>query len=117
MSAVYLSLGSNIDRYHHIKAGLNALADRFAPMTVSTVFGSEAVGFNGDKFLNLVVGIVTDLSVAQLYECLKRIEAEHGRERSAPKCRARTLDIDILTYDDSVCVHSGIRLLIPDIVD
>src|SRR5690625_7312225 len=113
MSAVYLSLGSNIDRYHHIQAGLNALADRFGPMTVSTVFESEAVGFNGDNFLNLVVGIVTGLSVAQLSECLKRIEAEQGRERSAPKFSARTLDIDSLAYDHCLGVTAGLSCASP----
>lgn len=117
MTAVYLSLGSNINRYHHIKAGLDALADRFGALTVSTVFESEAVGFSGDNFLNLVVGIETDLSVAQLSACLKRIEAAHGRERSAPKFSARTLDIDILTYDDWVGVHAGIRLPRPEITE
>ena len=117
MTTVYLSLGSNIDRDHHIKAGLDALADRFGTLTVSTVFESEAVGFSGDNFLNLVVGIETDLSVAKLSECLKRIEAAHGRERSAPKFSARTLDIDILTYDDWVGVHGGIRLPRPEITE
>lgn len=117
MTAVYLSLGSNIDRYHHIEAGLDALTERFGALTVSTVFESEAVGFNGDNFLNLVVGMETVLSVAQLSECLKRIEAEHGRERSAPKFSARTLDIDILTYDDWVGVHEGVRLPRPEITE
>lgn len=117
MSAVYLSLGSNIDRYHHIEAGLDALAKRFGHLTVSRVFESEAVGFSGDNFLNLVVGIETDCSVAQLSEFLKRVEAEHGRERSAPKFSARTLDIDILTYDDWVGVHAGIRLPRPEITE
>lgn len=117
MTAVYLSLGSNIDRYHHVEAGLDALADRFGALTVSRVFESEAVGFSGENFLNLVVGIETDLSVAQLSACLKGIEAAHGREPSAPKFSARTLDIDILTYDDWVGVHDGIHLPRPEITE
>ena len=57
MSLVYLSLGSNIDREHHIKAALDALSDYFGALEVSKVYESVAVGFDGDSFYNLVVGI------------------------------------------------------------
>ncbi|MDQ2077581.1 2-amino-4-hydroxy-6-hydroxymethyldihydropteridine diphosphokinase [Marinimicrobium sp. ABcell2] len=116
MTSVYLSLGSNIDRHRHIKAGLDALAEQFGDLTVSSVFESEAVGFSGNNFLNLAVGIDTDLSVAELSEQLKGIEAAHGRERQAPKFSSRTLDIDILTYDDWVGEQAGVRLPRPEII-
>ena len=66
MVCVYLGVGSNIHREKHIKAGLTMLAAEFGELVVSPIYESEAVGFDGDPFLNLVVGLETDLSVGQL---------------------------------------------------
>ncbi len=102
MTRVYLSLGSNIDRHRHILAGLDALADQLGPLQVSPVYESEAVGFAGSHFFNLVAGLDTELPVAELSACLKQIEDDNGRDRSGPRFSPRTLDIDILTYGDFV---------------
>ncbi|MGD8175726.1 2-amino-4-hydroxy-6-hydroxymethyldihydropteridine diphosphokinase [Marinimicrobium sp. ARAG 43.8] len=110
MTEVYLSLGSNIDRYRHITAALDALSAQFGALTISSVFESEAVGFNGSHFLNLVVGVTTDLPLAQLWEGLKQIEDDNGRRRNGPKFCPRTLDIDILTYGDFVGEEAGVHL-------
>ncbi|KUJ82787.1 2-amino-4-hydroxy-6-hydroxymethyldihydropteridine diphosphokinase [Microbulbifer flavimaris] len=110
MAEVFLSLGSNIDREQHIRAGLDALAQEFGELDVSRVFESVAVGFDGENFYNLVVGIHTDLPVGQLSQCLREIEDANGRVRGGPKFSARTLDIDILTYDDRVGTVDGIEL-------
>ncbi len=100
MARVYLSLGSNISPHTYISASLDELATCFGDLTISSVYESEAVGFEGDNFLNLVVGVDTELSVGELSKTLKNIEDKHGRERSGPKFSGRTLDIDILTYGD-----------------
>lgn len=110
MTEVYLSLGSNIDRYRHISAALDALAGQFGELTISSVFESEAVGFDGSHFFNLVVGVHTALSVAALSDVLKGIEDDNGRRRSGPKFSSRTLDIDILTYGDFVGEEAGVTL-------
>lgn len=107
---VYLSLGSNIDRERNIGAALDALAGEFGALTISSVYESEAVGFDGENFLNLVVGIDTERSVAQLSTLLKGIEADNGRRRDLPKFSARTLDLDILTYDDLTGTLDGVQL-------
>lgn len=110
MAQVFLSLGSNIDRERHIRAALDALVQYFGELQVSRVFESEAVGFAGDNFYNLVVGMRTDLPVGQLALRLREIEDANGRVRSGPKFSARTLDIDILTYDDLVGEIDGVKL-------
>ncbi|WP_444914873.1 2-amino-4-hydroxy-6-hydroxymethyldihydropteridine diphosphokinase [Microbulbifer sp. TRSA007] len=110
MAQVYLSLGSNINRAQYIRAALDALAGRFGELQVSRVFESEAVGFQGDNFYNLVVGLETDLPVGQLALCLRGIEDANGRLRSGPKFSARTLDIDILTYDHLIGTVDGVKL-------
>ena len=110
MALLYLSLGSNIDRDRHIGAALDALADCFGSLEISTVYESVAVGFEGDSFYNLVVGINSDLPVGEITKVLKRIEDCNGRDRSAPKFGPRSLDIDILTVDDLVGEVDGIKL-------
>ncbi|WP_445360613.1 2-amino-4-hydroxy-6-hydroxymethyldihydropteridine diphosphokinase [Microbulbifer sp. EKSA005] len=110
MAQVYLSLGSNINRAQYIRAALDALAGQFGELQVSRVFESEAVGFQGDNFYNLVVGLETDLPVGQLALCLRGIEDANGRLRSGPKFSARTLDIDILTYDHLTGTVDGVKL-------
>ncbi|MEW5250389.1 2-amino-4-hydroxy-6-hydroxymethyldihydropteridine diphosphokinase [Microbulbifer discodermiae] len=110
MAQVYLSLGSNIDRAQHIRAALDALAAQFGELQVSRVFESEAVGFQGDNFYNLVVGLRTDLPVGRLAFQLRGIEDANGRLRAGPKFSARTLDIDILVYNDLTGIVDGVRL-------
>lgn len=102
MAEVFVSIGSNIDRYRHVAASLDALQKEFGGLLISPVYESEAVGFSGDNFLNLVVGFNSGFNVGELQLALKRIEDDFGRERGGPKFSARTLDIDILTYDQVV---------------
>ena len=96
----WLGLGSNIDADHNLKSAVSALREKYHDLVISPVYESEAVGFAGDNFLNLVVGIVTDEPLEQLSTTLKAIELNHGRKRSAEKFSARTLDIDVLTFGD-----------------
>ncbi len=110
MARVYLSLGSNVDRHRHISAALNALESAFGLLQLSRVYESEAVGFDGDNFFNLVVGLDTGMSVGQLQQLIKDIEDDNGRQRGGPRFSARTLDIDILTYGNLVGEVDGVHL-------
>ena len=110
MSRVYLGLGSNIERERYITAGLDALAGLFGHLDISPVYDSPAVGFDGQPFLNLVVGVETDMGVGELQQRLRHIESEHGRPANATRFSPRQLDIDILTYDDLVGVVDGVAL-------
>ena len=102
MARVYISLGSNIDAENHLRRGVAALRAQFGELILSRVYESEAVGFSGDNFLNLVAGFDTDLPVQNVVAILHRIEDENGRVRSGPRFSARTLDLDLLLYDDRV---------------
>jgi len=110
VTRVYLSLGSNINRYQNITAALEALDNTFSPLAISTIYSSEAVGFEGDDFLNLVVGFDSDLTVGELSSILRQIEQDNGRCRQGSKFSSRTLDIDILTYGDAVGSHDKVAL-------
>lgn len=107
---VYISIGSNVDRERYVIAALDALAAWFGELIISPVYDSEAVGFDGSPFLNLVVGVDTGLPVAELSRRFKQLEAENGRRRDVPKFSARTLDLDILTYGDTVGLVDGVEL-------
>jgi 2-amino-4-hydroxy-6-hydroxymethyldihydropteridine diphosphokinase len=102
MSRIYISLGSNVDREHYVKAGLTALANVYEQLTLSSLFESEAVGFSGAAFYNLVIGIDTFDSVELVAEQLRIIEFTHGRALDAKKYSPRTLDLDLLLYDDLI---------------
>lgn len=110
MARVYISIGSNIDRHRYITSALDALADWFGDLIISPVFESEAVGFDGSPFYNLVVGVDSPWQVGELSRRFKQLEAENGRRREAPKFSARTLDLDILTYNDAVGEVDGVAL-------
>ncbi|MBK9428208.1 MAG: 2-amino-4-hydroxy-6-hydroxymethyldihydropteridine diphosphokinase [Gammaproteobacteria bacterium] len=110
MPRVYLSLGSNIEPERHLKAALDALAAEFGALILSPVYESEAVGFTGENFYNLVVGIDAELTIGQLAERLRAIEYLNERRRSGEKFAPRTLDIDILVYGDQVGTVEGIEL-------
>lgn len=100
MSQVYVSVGSNINKEQNIRAGIHALKAQFETIICSSIYESESVGFEGDNFYNLVIGFTTDKTPHQVSEILKEIENQNGRDRSGPKFSSRTLDIDLLLYDD-----------------
>ncbi len=110
MATVYVSIGSNIDKQKNIKACLQDLSEHFNELVLSPIYESEAVGFDGDNFYNLVAKFSTELSVGELNVALKAIEDNHGRERTGPKFSGRTLDIDILTYGNLVGYIDGVQL-------
>lgn len=110
MARVYVSIGSNIDRDAMIRAGIADLKLHYGDLVISTVYESEAVGFEGDSFYNLVVGFDTTEDVRQVAAMLREIEDNHGRTRSGPRFSARTLDLDLLLYDDAVLQQEGLDI-------
>ena len=102
MSRAYLSLGSNLEPEKHLRAALGELRARFGDIVVSPVYRCKAVGFDGPDFLNLAVAIDTDFDPATLNDWLHALEDRHGRRRDVPRFSSRTLDVDIVLYDDLV---------------
>jgi 2-amino-4-hydroxy-6-hydroxymethyldihydropteridine diphosphokinase len=108
----YLSLGSNIEPEAYLRAAIAELRERFGLLAVSPVYRSKAVGFDGPDFLNLAVGLDTDLDVYALDAWLHALEDRHGRRRDVPRYASRTLDVDIVLFDDLVLDGPG-HLRIP----
>jgi 2-amino-4-hydroxy-6-hydroxymethyldihydropteridine diphosphokinase len=108
MAQVYISIGSNIDPHEHVRAGVAALRADYGKLQLSSVYESAAVGFAGDNFLNLVAGFRTEDDVQRVASALREIEDRFGRDRSGPKFSSRTLDLDLLLYDDLVLNEAGL---------
>ena len=116
MSTAHLGLGSNINAHEHIAAGIAALRDTFSNVCLSPVYQSRAVGFDGDDFLNLVASIETSLEPIELKHYLNDLEDRYGRKRNVAKFSDRTLDIDILLYDDLYIIIPVLQIPRPEIM-
>lgn len=102
MAKIYISLGSNIDRDKNTRIGVRALQTRFGELELSSVYESEAVGFKGDAFYNMVIACHSDDDVFAVNQALAIIEDANGRDRSGPRFSSRTLDLDLLLYGDLI---------------
>lgn len=102
MAVIYISVGSNINAEYHVCSGINALRDMYGEITTSIVYESNAIGFDGDNFYNLVVKANVSENVETVVINLRIIEDNFNRDRSGPKFSSRTLDLDLLLYDDLI---------------
>jgi len=110
MPVVYISIGSNVDAETNIRAAIKALKSLYGELTISTIYQNSAVGFDGDDFLNLVVGLQTEQSIPEFVDTLHDIEAKQGRLRDAAKFSPRTLDMDLLLYGDEIFDSDSISI-------
>ncbi|MCC7117426.1 MAG: 2-amino-4-hydroxy-6-hydroxymethyldihydropteridine diphosphokinase [Anaerolineales bacterium] len=97
----YLNCGSNIEPQLNLPKALDLLRQAGEVVSISKVWESPSVGFDGPNFLNLCVLFLTDLQPAELKEkVIRPIESKLGRIRNAEKNAPRTLDIDLVLFDD-----------------
>lgn len=115
MPICFVSIGSNVERERNVRGARCALHEAFGPLLLSAVYETDAVGFAGDPFYNLVAGFFTELPAADVANILTGIEAVHGREHGGKRFAPRTLDLDLLLYGDTVIVESGLTLPRPEI--
>ena len=110
MAQVYVSVGSNLERERNIATALQELTESYGELQQSSVYESAAVGFDSAPFYNLVVGFSTRESPRVVQDQLHAIEDRCGRQRTAT-LSARTLDLDLLLYDDQVMTDG--KLVLP----
>ena len=115
MAQVFIGVGSNCAPRKNIKSGVQALRAVFGRLRISNVYENPAVGFAGDNFFNFVVACETDLGPRETLAALHRIEDVHGRDRSQPRFSARTLDLDLLLYDDLIINDGTLQIPRDDI--
>ncbi|MCZ8115808.1 MAG: 2-amino-4-hydroxy-6-hydroxymethyldihydropteridine diphosphokinase [Silanimonas sp.] len=102
-----LSLGSNEQPERYLRAAVDELRARFGEVVVSPVVRTPAVGFDGPDFLNCAAAIRSDLEPQALNDWLHALEDRHGRRRDVPRFSSRTLDVDIVYFDDRVMRGEG----------
>ena len=100
MMTYFLSLGSNINAKENLDFAQSELNKILINTKSSSIHKTKAEGFEGDDFLNSTISGETKDSFDELNNKLKSIEDAAGRNRSAPKFSARTLDIDIVLQID-----------------
>jgi 2-amino-4-hydroxy-6-hydroxymethyldihydropteridine diphosphokinase len=97
----WLSLGSNIDAESNLPKAIELLREAGEVVSVSSVWESESVGFDGPNFLNACILFLTHLQPVEFKEqVIRPIEAKLGRIRSTEKNAPRTIDIDIVLFDE-----------------
>ncbi len=106
-ATVYLAMGSNVQPARHLRDAVAALRERFGELRLSRLYRTVAAGFDGPDFLNAAACLRTDLSPRALDAWLHALEARHGRRRDVPRFSSRTLDLDLLLYDDLVLEAPG----------
>jgi 2-amino-4-hydroxy-6-hydroxymethyldihydropteridine diphosphokinase len=101
---VFLGLGSNLgDKAAHIRKAISLIGERVGTvLRQSSLIETEPWGFESEhKFLNGVILCETTLTPRQLLKITQKIERELGRKKHLPHLyKDRTIDIDILLYDD-----------------
>ncbi|HUV22173.1 MAG: 2-amino-4-hydroxy-6-hydroxymethyldihydropteridine diphosphokinase [Gammaproteobacteria bacterium] len=116
MARIYVSLGSNVDRENRLRQAVALLRLHFGDIEMSPVYDSAAVGFDGSNFLNLVAAFDSPLEVEEVGRAFRDIENQLGRDRSLPKFASRSIDLDILLYDDHILDVPGIHIPRPEIL-
>lgn len=123
MHRVVLLTGTNLgDKALHIRRAADRIGDEVGHVVLSSrVYESEPWGFDStDAFLNQVLVVETELSPLAVLDCIQQIETSMGRIRTESRSsvggetknyESRTMDIDILFYDDSVIGSD--RLTVP----
>jgi 2-amino-4-hydroxy-6-hydroxymethyldihydropteridine diphosphokinase len=116
VTPVLVAAGSNIEPVANLRRALDALVHHYPRLRCSRAYRNAAVGFEGEDFVNLVVGFATDDDVRTVLARLHEVEAACGRDRHAPKWAPRAMDLDVLLYGDRVCDEPDLVLPRPDLV-
>jgi 2-amino-4-hydroxy-6-hydroxymethyldihydropteridine diphosphokinase len=118
MARAFVGIGSNIRPEANVKEALLLLRKRVRVQQISTVYVTEPIGRPADPpYYNAVVEIETRHPPLELkQQVLRRIEAELGRERGTDRFESRTIDLDLLLYDDVVMASEALTLPDPDIL-
>jgi len=116
MPEVYVAAGSNVRPRENLRRAIALLRQSWPDLRTSRAYANAAVGFEGEDFVNLVIGFATDAPLAEVLGRLHAAETACGRPRDAPKWAPRSMDLDVLLYGDAVGEFPGAVLPRPDLV-
>jgi 2-amino-4-hydroxy-6-hydroxymethyldihydropteridine diphosphokinase len=116
----YLSLGSNQgDKLKNLQKAIHLIAEKIgAIQKISSVYKTPAIGFKGEDFLNICLRVSTYLPPETLLSNSLEIENSLGRTRkNTVNYSNRTIDIDILLFDDEVIFSHELIVPHPRMMD
>ena len=99
---VFLSLGSNIDPVENLQYACEELKKTFGNIQISSAYRNKPIGFEGNDFLNMVVKVKSRFNPNEILNYLRSLEAATGRNIGTGAFDSRTLDIDMILYNDLV---------------
>jgi len=108
MHRAYVALGSNLlDREATLRRALAGLAETpgVARVAASAFYETEPVGPPQGRYLNAVAALDTTLDAFGLLTRLQELERAAGRTRGEERNAPRTLDLDLLLFDDA-CIDA-----------
>lgn len=116
MTRAYIGLGSNVEPETNIRAAVRLIAESEHVVAVSTFYRTASIPPGAPEFINGALALDTRKQpLALKFEVLREIEARLGRERGADKNAPRTIDCDLLAFDDEIVHDRDIVLPSPDI--
>ena len=113
---VFVAAGSNVEPQKNLAAACAQIRHTWPDAEFSRAYRNAAVGFEGPEFINLVIGFSAAQPLHSVIEKLRGIETNCGRPRYAPKWASRTMDLDVLLYDDLVEKTPDYTLPRPDLL-
>lgn len=120
MSVAYIGIGSNLgDRLSFFKRAIELLAvsPDIKVEIVSSLYETQPIGFKDQPlFLNAVIKLSTELSPKELFSLMQSVEKNLGRERRE-RWGPRTIDLDLLLYDDIVLMDQGLTVPHPRLTE
>lgn len=103
MNTAIIGLGSNINPKENIKQAEGILGKRFRILSISKFVTTKPIGNRAQAdFLNGAVLLETDLELKALKAALKAIETSLGRRENHNRLDPRTIDLDILVWNDKI---------------
>jgi dihydroneopterin aldolase/2-amino-4-hydroxy-6-hydroxymethyldihydropteridine diphosphokinase len=118
MALAFVSVGSNIDPENNVRKAVRLLGIEVHIQALSTVYLTEPIGRPDQPFYyNCVISIETPLPPLQLKSTvLQRIENALGRTRNDDNFAPRTIDLDLILYDNIRMATKELTLPDPDIL-
>jgi len=114
---VYISLGSNQgEKFKYLQQAIDLIYQKIGNIkSLSKVYTSPALGFEGDTFFNACICVETDFTPRKLLTELLTIEKKIGRIRTKTKgYESRVIDLDIIFFEDQIVDTKTLKLPHPE---
>ncbi|MDX8389491.1 MAG: 2-amino-4-hydroxy-6-hydroxymethyldihydropteridine diphosphokinase [Mariprofundaceae bacterium] len=116
MVTALLGIGSNISPEKNLKSAAKKIRHCYLDAHFSHVYRSPAIGMDGADFLNCCCLLNTTTNQHDLITWFKNLEDQHGRDRTHGSWKPRTLDLDLLIYNDQLLdgdIYRYLHIYIP----